>query len=116
MEIKFNNYISDINKCNFLQRYIIVHSIIYYILNTSVISDEQFDRVSKQLVKLSKITENYNKTEYYNVFKDFTGVTGFDLYYKLNKHQQKYLLGISKNVIKQYNKGGEIKESETQNK
>jgi len=106
MEIQFNNpYYSNITKCNYLQRYIIIHSIIYYILDTNVVSDKQYDRVCKQLLNLSKVTENYDKTEYYSVFKDFTGVTGFDLYYKLNKQQQEYLLNIAKYIVKQYNKG-----------
>ena len=107
MEIEFNKppfiYWSDIQKCNYLQRYIILHSIIYYILNSSVITDKKFDTVSKQLVKLSKTIENYNKTEYYSVFKSFTGVTGFDLYYNLPVKQQNYLLGIAKNILNLYN-------------
>lgn len=104
IEIKFNRvpciYWSDVQKCNYLQRYILIHSIIYYLLNSSTISDKQFDTVCKQLVKLSKTTENYSKTEYYSVFKGFTGVTGFDLYYKLNKQDQQYLLGIATHVLK----------------
>lgn len=104
MEIDFNKspciYWSNKEKCNYLQRYILIHSIIYYLLNSSTISDKKFDTVCKQLVNLSKTTENYSKTEYYSVFKGFTGETGFDLYYKLNKQDQKYLLGIAAHVLK----------------
>ena len=99
-------YWSNKLKCNYLQRYIIIHSIIYYELNNSVISDKQFDDVSKQLIKLSKQTNNYSETEYYYVFKNFTGETGFYLYDNLRKEDKKYLLHIAKYVLKIYLKGG----------
>lgn len=106
MEINFDNtYLSGIDKCNFLQRYILVHSIIYYVLDTNVVTDKQYDRICRQLLKLSRATERYNTTEYYYVFSDFSGVTGFDLYYRLNEYDKKYLLNIARNVVKQYNNG-----------
>ena len=110
MNINFNKapviYWSNKLKCNYLQRYIIIHSIIYYELNNSVISDKQFDDVSKQLIKLSKQTNNYSETEYYYVFKNFTGETGFYLYDNLRKEDKKYLLHIAKYILKIYLKGG----------
>lgn len=98
-------YWSDKLKCDYLQRFIIIHSILYYELNSSIISDKQFDRACKQLVELSKHTE-YNKTQYYYCFYDFTGETGFHLFGRLNKHDRKYLLNIANHVLKLY-KGGE---------
>ena len=114
MDIRFSNpYMSDTDKCNFLQRYIIIHSIIYYVLDTNVITDKQYDAVCKQLLKLSKTTEEYESTEYYDIFSDFSGVTGFDLYYRLNKRQRKYLLNIAEHIIKQYNGNGNGKQAST---
>lgn len=39
------------DRIDFLQRYIIVHSYIYYELNNNVISDKDYDAKSKELVK-----------------------------------------------------------------
>ena len=102
--INFNKapciYWSNKLKCDYLQRQILVHSIIYYELNNSVITDKQYDSLTKQLLELKLETENYNKTEYYYVFKEFTGETGFYLYSSLNKKDQEYLLHIAHRVLK----------------
>ena len=94
-------YWSSKLKCEYLQRQIIVHSIIYYELNDNVISDKDFDTLCKMLIKIQKeITKKeYSKTEYYYVFKNFTGETGFYLYDGLNKHDKEYLMNIAKRVI-----------------
>ena len=42
------------DKIDFAARYVIVHSIIYYNLNESVISDKKFDKKAAVLVKLMK--------------------------------------------------------------
>ena len=105
MVIDFNKmpciYWDDITKCNYLQRQIIIHSIIYYELNDNVISDKDFDTICKQLIKIQKgmLENEYKKTEYYYVFKEFTGETGFYLYGKLNKKDKEYLLNIARRVI-----------------
>ena len=102
-EIQFNSgssiYWSNKLKCEFLQRYIIIHSIIYYELNKNIISDKQFDIVSKQLLKLQRKTENYNKTQYYYVFKDFDGNTGFYIWDRLNKKDKEYLKLLANNIL-----------------
>lgn len=102
--INFNKapciYWSNKLKCDYLQRQIIIHSIIYYELNDSVITDKQFDILCKQLLELENETNNYNETEYFYVFKDFTGETGFYLYDRLNKHDKDFLMQIALKVIK----------------
>jgi hypothetical protein len=92
---------SDV-KASYLQRQIIIHSIIYYELSENVINDKMFDNLCKQLISLSKtMTENeYKKTEYYELFKDFDGSTGFNLYHELSKERQKYLMNIAMYVLK----------------
>ena len=83
-----------------MQRHIIVHSILYYELNTTVISDSEFDFLSKQLVELQKQVseEELEKSQYYYVFYDFDGSTGFHLWYRLKDSDKTYLLSISKQV------------------
>ena len=93
-------YLDNKHKCNFLQRVILINSIMYYELNTTKMSDKKFDSVCKQLLNLKKQTSNYKQTEYYFVFKDFDGSTGFDLYHRLNKKDKKYLLNITNFILK----------------
>ena len=93
-------YWDDSTKISFLQRQIIVHSILYYELNTAVISDSEFDFLSKQLVELQRQANKgeLEKSQYYYVFYDFDGTTGFDLWYRLKDSDKTYLLSISKQV------------------
>lgn len=96
-------YWSDKMKANYLQRQIIVHSIIYYELNQNVISDKKFDSISKQLIMLSKkMKSEYKKTEYYYCFKDFDGNTGFYLYDSLKERDKNKCLSIAKFVLKNF--------------
>lgn len=69
-------------KINYLQRFIIVNSYLYYEKDDSAITDKQFDEAAKQLAKLQK---NYDisKTQYGYAFYDFDGTTGFDLWERL---------------------------------
>ena len=100
------NYWSNKMKISYLQRRIIVHSIIYYVLNESVISDKEFDELSKQLVKLqNKNKNNFIESEYYYCMFDFDGSTGFHLYDRLIDVDKEKLMRISKNVLKNF-KGG----------
>lgn len=94
-------YLDNRHKCNFLQRVILINSIMYYELNTTKMSDKKFDEVCKQLLNLKKQTMDYYNTEYYYVFKDFDGTTGFDLFHRLNQRDKKYLLNITKFILKE---------------
>lgn len=98
-------YMNDIEKCNLLQRYILVHSILYYEMNESVISDKEYDSTAKQLYCFMKNLEDNHITQYGYVFWDFTPYTGFDLYSRLNELDKNYLCKIAKNVLKLYKKG-----------
>jgi hypothetical protein len=74
-------------KIELLQRWILVHSYLYYDMNTSVVSDEMFDRNSKQLTDLSDAyPEALKKSRYYYVMKDFDGSTGFGYTQNLNEN------------------------------
>ena len=100
-------YWSDITRASYLQRMIIVHSILYYQMNTSVISDGRFDRLSKQLIGLrSQMTaEEYRRAEYYYCFQDFDGNTGFDLYNKLVPKDREWLTKLAEIVLVSYKSG-----------
>jgi hypothetical protein len=95
-------YWSDKTKADYLERAIIIHSIIYYQMSENVISDKMFDNLSKQFLELrnSMQEKEFRQTEYYELFKDFDGNTGFYLYDGLNKKQKKYLTNIANYVLK----------------
>ena len=82
---------------DFLQRYIIVHSYIYYELSRSVILDAIYDAKSKKLVKYKNdYPELWKTSEYYKQFGDnYNGATGFTLYYGLTEHQKEIIRSIA---------------------
>ena len=97
-------YWSSITRASYLQRQIIVHSILYYQMDVNVLSDKDFDQISKQLLELKKSmnVEEYHETEYFYCFKDFDGNTGFYLYDALNQKDKKYLKAIANLVLANY--------------
>lgn len=98
---KFKNpYMGDREVISFLQRRIIVASICYYQFNISPITDFTYEKISRQLIRCMKQAdeEDVKKSDYYYVFKDYDGSTGFDLYYRLNERDREYLKRIAWNV------------------
>ena len=93
-------YWSDKVKIEYIQRRVIVFCIMYYRLNTSCISDRDFDELSKQLVELqSNKMDVAKQTKYYYALHDYDGSTGFHIYNRLNNSDKEYLLLIAKNVL-----------------
>lgn len=97
-------YWSGCVKASYLQRLILIHSIAYYELSENILSDSEYDNLCRQLINLREemSEKEYAKSEYFDVFDNFDGSTGFDLFHRLNTRQQKYLLLIAQNVIKIY--------------
>ena len=79
---------------NYLQRKIILNAIAYYELDTSPLSDKEYDELSRQLVEMQKDID-INNTQYGYIMQDFDGTTGFDLYHRLNQKDREYLLKIA---------------------
>jgi hypothetical protein len=92
--------LTNLEKCSFLQRKIIINSIIYYELNDNVISDKQFDKMCKKLLRGIQFTKNYQRSDYFYVFYDFDGSTGFHLYHRLEDDDKEYLMQLAKHVLK----------------
>lgn len=86
---------------DFLQRFIIVHSFIYYELDNNILSDGQYDRKAKELVGLkNEYPDLWRKSMYYEQFRDdYNGATGFTLYHSLSDHQKKYIHGIVNSIL-----------------
>ena len=86
----------DLNtKIDFLQRKIILNSIIYYEFDTNLITDQKYDALCKQLVRLSKDYNDIYNTQYGYAMYDFDGSTGFDIYGRLNSYDREYLTNIA---------------------
>lgn len=100
---KFPRRWNAVDKVNFLQRKIILNSIAYYELNTSKLTDKEYDELSRQLVDMQKDID-VQKTQYGYVMYDFDGTTGFDLYHRLNLYDKKYLMNIALNIFGGNNK------------
>ena len=86
---------------------ILVHSCIYYQLNTNLISDKQWDTWARELVELQKEYPTIASQVIWNdAFKDFDASTGFNLpitdSWVMSKAQQ--LLGIKKEAKKDIEK------------
>lgn len=99
-------YWSDATKISYLQRRIIVWSIMYYEHNESCVSDLVYDAVSYQLVELQKQAskEEFEKSTYYYAMHDFDGSTGFDIPSRLTKYDRKYLTHIAGIVYESWRK------------
>lgn len=89
---------------SWLQRRIIVYSIMYYEMSESCITDKSYDELSHQLVELmnSNPKEVLEQTTYWYAMYDFDGSTGFDIPDRLTKSDREYLTTIASHVQKQY--------------
>lgn len=109
--IDFSNcpciYWSDSTKISYLQRRIIVWSIMYYEHNESCVPDYVYDSVSRQLVELQRKAspEEFEKSTYYYAMFDFDGSTGFDIPSRLTKKDLQYLTNIANVIHEQWKNG-----------
>ena len=115
--MRFNNpYWSVKTKMSVLQRWLIVHSIMYYELNDSVVSDKVFDTNARQLVDMqNEYSDIAEETEYWYMFYDFDASTGFHLYDRLKENDKKYLTHIAQHVLA-LNRGGLNETSKSSNR
>lgn len=120
-------YWSDIAKISYLQRRIIIYSIMYYEHNESCISDKEYDSMSYQLVELQKnllYSQNQKRinnqnnatdspkvktqqkiassTQYGYAMYDFDGTTGFDIPSRLTEKDRKYLTHLAYVIHKKW--------------
>lgn len=98
------NTLTNQDYIDFLQRGVIVHSYLYYELDSSIISDKEFDKKTKELVILKNTYPDLWKTsEYYYIFGDeYTGATGFHLYHGLTRPKQEIIRAIADILLNNY--------------
>lgn len=99
-------YWSDKEKLSFLQRRIIVYSMIYYDYDKSVINDCDYDNIVLMYLRLIETIDKsiIIKTRYYKSFRDFDGSTGMHLSSRLSHDEYKHVDLIAQNVIFEYEK------------
>lgn len=97
-------YWSETTKISYLQRRIIVWSIMYYEYDESCVPDRTYDEVSKQLVELQRSVsqQEWERSTYYYAMYDFDGSTGFDIPHRLFKKDREYLTQIAEIVHRQW--------------
>ena len=103
--INFNKmpliYWTDEMKLSYLQRVIIINSIMYYELDDTCMTDREYDIISKQYIKMVQKAHKdaVRQTDYYYCMYDFDGNTGFDIIEKLNEKDYSRLLQIANYIL-----------------
>lgn len=83
------------------RRQILVHSYLYYELNTNLINDTTFDAWCKELVQLhNKYPKESQKAVFTDVFMEWTGFSGYDLISKCDRSTQMWVRKKAKQLIK----------------
>lgn len=78
--VKFPLYTSELNKINLLERWIVIHSILYYKKNVNVVPDEVYDRNMAMLDFMSKnFSRFFKESRFYKTFENFDPSTGYDI-------------------------------------
>ena len=80
---------------NYMQRKIIITSIIYYEMDNNMMSDRDYDLMCKQCCEMMKSCSEVESSQYYYIFYDFDGTTGFHLKDRLNEKDKKYLYHLA---------------------
>lgn len=72
---------TKLERINQIERQVLVHSYLYYALDTNIISDPRFDEIMEALLPY-KYSPEFKESAYYKDFLDFDGSTGMDLPYR----------------------------------
>lgn len=93
-------YWSDIAKVSFLQRVIIIHSILYYEHDNPLWTDKQYDDICRQLVQEQRNMdyERFKRTQYFYCMHDFDGTTGFDIVGRITDDDKDYLMKLVSHI------------------
>ena len=102
--MKFPEDYTLLEQINYLQRQIIICSIVYYELDDNLVSDYLYDSWCKQLVELHSKCEEVEQSKLWYVYYDFDGSTGFDLFYRLTEeHQEEFKKLAAKKCLEELN-------------
>lgn len=100
-----NPYLGIISKFNLLENWLLVQSIIYYYFDTNIVSDCMYDANAHQLVALiGQDKKAFAYSDFYYVFQDYDGSTGYDLVGKLKKEDYNKVYERASQAMAVYNK------------
>lgn len=88
-------------RISFLQRVILIHSYLYYMLDETLWTDKKYDENARQLVQYQRRLTEYQiikYTQYGYVFYDYDGTTGFDLFYRLREADKQVIARIANQI------------------
>lgn len=106
-------YWSNKTKISYLQRRVIVYSIMYYELGESCVSDRRFDDIAYQLVDMQKLDpKSWKESRYYYAMDNFDGSTGFDISSRLTEEDRDYLTSIAVMVLERSKRKEGIEEND----
>lgn len=89
MDFSRNPYFTEELKISTLQRWVLVHSFLYYDLNYNVVSDHVFDDNCKQLYQLKlKRPRTYKGSRYGYAMQSFDGSTGYGFHALLTEEHR----------------------------
>lgn len=95
--------LNPVETMDYLCRKLIILSIIYYDFNDNIVTDQEYDKVAKRLDTMVKMNKKrLPECYYYEILKDYTPATGFDMKYKLTEEHRKYLEHIANYVLYTY--------------
>jgi hypothetical protein len=91
--MKFHEPFTVVEKIQLLQRSILVNSFAYYVLDSNILSDFQYDTNAMQLAEFKKTyPAEFKRSRYYEYFKDYCidednvhFTSGFDLLERVRK-------------------------------
>lgn len=104
--IKFTNpYWTNEMKISHLERRILIYSIAYYEMDETIVSDNDYEEISKQLIQMCKKYPNdFRESELYYIFFDYDGSTGFNLFGRLIKKDRNKFSYITEIILRQKQK------------
>lgn len=95
MYMKFQKPFNVVEKIQLLQRSILVNSFAYYVMDSNILSDFQYDANAMQLAEMrKKYPEEFERSRYYKYFHDFCQdddihyTSGFDLLDRVKKEDK----------------------------
>lgn len=96
MYMKMHKPFTPLEKIQLLQRSILVNSFAYYVLDTNILTDFQYDANAIQLAELKKqYPEEFERSKYYDYFHDYcsdedgtVNTSGFDLLERVRKNDK----------------------------
>lgn len=86
---------------DYLQRKLILNALTYYEFNTSIISNDDYNELKSQLIKLQKCVD-IKSTQYGYVMKDLDHISGIDVCNRLALDDKNRLMCIANITVKRH--------------